>query len=79
MTDRPYLKGRDLDGRSAGGGREPRRDGALGLGLGLHLGQSLLVKHQQLPTLASHQNHAWGSQQKEFHLSNRGPNNLIEI
>ena len=52
-----YLNRVDLDRGSAGGRGWPWGHGALGLGLSLHLGQGLLVDHQQLPSLTSHQDH----------------------
>lgn len=48
-----------LDRGAAGGRGRSRSHGTLGLGLRLrlHLGQSLLVDHEQLATLTTHQNH----------------------
>ncbi len=37
----------------------PRCHASLYLGLGLHLGQSLLRNHQQLSTLAAYKHHPW--------------------
>lgn len=66
-----YLYRSDLDRWSAGWGCRSWCHGTLGLWLGLHLGQGLLVDHQQLPTLTANQDHpckkqmkGWGSKVK---------------